>query len=110
MAEYQAGQPEQVEVKRYDALAAAQHIPETVDRIVEQFDPQKFILFGSHAPVDVHRWSEIELVVFDEAVDTRERTFDITRLFREYSVATNGVRNRISTRTGRGRVLHEHAG
>ncbi len=92
MVENQTGQPDQAEPRRYDALAAAEHIPEMVDRIVAAFDPAKIILFGSHARGDAHRWSDIDLlVVFDEAIDTRERTLDIMRLFRDSLVEIDVV-------------------
>lgn len=87
MAEHQTGQPENDEVRRYDALAAAEHIPEMVERIVEEFDPQKIILFGSHARGDANRWSDIDLlVVFDEPVDNRERTVAVRRALRDFPV------------------------
>ncbi|TVR76200.1 MAG: nucleotidyltransferase domain-containing protein [Sphaerobacteraceae bacterium] len=84
MVENQTGQPDQAEPRRYDALAAAEHIPEMVDRIVAAFDPAKIILFGSHARGDAHRWSDVDLlVVFDEAVDIREMTVAIRRVLRD---------------------------
>jgi predicted nucleotidyltransferase len=30
-----------------------------VDRIVNEFDPARSILFGSHARGDAHRWSDV---------------------------------------------------
>lgn len=78
--------------KRYDGLAAAVHIPEMVQRIVDTFDPQRIILFGSHARGDAHRWSDIDLlVVFDEPIDIRERTLEVMRLFRDLLVAVDVV-------------------
>lgn len=80
------------EPKRYDGLAAAAHIPEMVQRIVDAFDPQRIILFGSHARGDAHRWSDIDLlVVFDTPIDVRERTLDVMRLFRDLLVAVDVV-------------------
>jgi uncharacterized protein len=85
-------QSENRESRRYDALAAAAWIPEMVDRIVDQFDPAKIILFGSHARGDAHRWSDIDLlVVFDEPVDNRQTTVEILRLFNDYLVAVDVV-------------------
>jgi uncharacterized protein len=92
MAEHQPEQSERQDPKRYDALAAAEHIPEMVERIVEEFDPQKIILFGSHARGDANRWSDIDLlVVFDEPVDNPEMTVAIMRLLRGYGVAKDVV-------------------
>jgi uncharacterized protein len=85
-------QSENRESRRYDALAAAAWIPEMVDRIVDQFDPAKIILFGSHARGDAHRWSDIDLlVVFDEPVDNRQTTVEILRLLNDYLVAVDVV-------------------
>lgn len=80
-------QGEAREVRRYDALAAAAWIPEMVDRIVKAFDPQKIILFGSHARGDAHRWSDIDLlVVFDVAPDKWSLTVAIRRVLRDLPV------------------------
>ena len=92
MAGHNAEQSEGRDVKRYDALAAAAHIPEMVERIVQEFDPQKIILFGSHARGDATRWSDIDLlVVFDEPVDNREIAIEILRLLGGYLVAVDVV-------------------
>jgi uncharacterized protein len=74
-------------VKRYDALAAAAWIPEMVDRIVDQFDPAKIILFGSHARGDAHCWSDIDfLVVFAAVQDKRGMTISLRKLLRDLPV------------------------
>lgn len=92
MTEHQTGQPENGEIRRYDALAAAEHIPEMVERIVEEFDPQKIILFGSHARGDANGWSDIDLlVVFDESVDNREMTVAVRRVLRDFPVPKDVV-------------------
>lgn len=106
MAEHQTGQPENDEVRRYDALAAAEHIPEMVERIVEKFDPQKIILFGSHARGDANRLSDIDLlVVFDEPVDNRKKAADILNLFREHLVSIDVVVTDAENLEQRGDVL-----
>lgn len=92
MVENQTGQPDQAEPRRYDALAAAEHIPEMVNRIVAVFDPAKIILFGSHARGDAHRWSDIDLlVVFDEPVDVHRHAADIRFMLRDVVVAKDIV-------------------
>lgn len=98
-----AEQPESQEVRRYDALAAAAHIPEMVERIVQEFDPQKIILFGSHARGDANRWSDIDLlVVFDEPVDNGEMAVAIMRILRGFGVAKDVVVTDFDTLERRG--------
>ena len=41
------------------------------DRIVEQFDPLKIILFGSHARGDATADSDIDLLVVFPALDSK---------------------------------------
>jgi uncharacterized protein len=85
-------QPANDGVKRYDGLAAAEWIPEIVQRIVERFDPLKIILFGSHARGEANRWSDVDLlVVFDEPVDKRERAIEIQRQLRGFLVAKDVI-------------------
>ena len=50
-------------------------IPTMVERIVEQFRPEKIILFGSHARGDEHAESDIDLLVVmpDEYTGVRQR-------------------------------------
>jgi predicted nucleotidyltransferase len=38
-------------------------ITEMVERIVREFQPEKIILFGSHARGDAHKWSDVDLLV-----------------------------------------------
>jgi uncharacterized protein len=96
-------QTENREPRRYDALTAAAWIPEMVDRIVDQFDPAKIILFGSHARGDAHRWSDIDfLVVFDEPVDNRETAIAIQRSLRPYLVSKDIVVTDVETLKRRG--------
>ena len=46
-----------------------------VDRIVEGFDPERIVLFGSLARGDVHRWSDVDLlVVMPDGTDRRDVT------------------------------------
>jgi predicted nucleotidyltransferase len=79
-------------VARYDALVEAERLPEMVQRIVDEFDPLKIILFGSHARGDANRWSDIDLlVVFDEPVDKRETAVKIQRVLRGFLVAKDVI-------------------
>ena len=74
-----------------------------VDRIVEEFDPQKIILFGSHARGDANRWSDIDLlVVFDEPVNNSEMAVAIMRLLRGFGVAKDVVVTDVATLEYRG--------
>lgn len=92
--------------KRYDGLAAAVHIPEMVQRIVDTFDPQRVILFGSHARGDAHRWSDIDLlVVFDEPIDIRERTVEIRRVLADVPVSKDVVVTTSETLTRDGQKI-----
>ena len=75
-------------VSQYDGVAAADMIPEMVDRIVREFDPEQIILFGSHARGDAHRWSDVDLlVVFREVTDRRELSIAIQMLLHDLFVA-----------------------
>lgn len=44
-------------------MSVATVIEEMVARIVRQFDPEKIILFGSHARGDAGKWSDVDLLV-----------------------------------------------
>jgi uncharacterized protein len=80
------------DAKRYDALAAAAWIPEMIDRIVREFDPERIILFGSHARGDANRWSDIDLlVVFENVQDRRGMTVSIRRLLRDLPISKDIV-------------------
>lgn len=60
-------------------------IEEIVKRIVNNFDPQKIILFGSQARGTMNRHSDVDiLVVMDDGIDTEETALEIMR-------AKNGV-------------------
>lgn len=60
------------------------YLPKAIDSIVEKYDPERVILFGSHARGTANSDSDVDLlVVFDEAVDRRERQVQIRRLLRD---------------------------
>jgi uncharacterized protein len=106
MESNQPEQPDRPEARRYDALAAAECIPEMVERIVHEFDPQKIILFGSHARGDANRWSDIDLlVVFDEPVDNRQMAVAIRRLLRVFPVSKDIVVADAKTLERRGQAI-----
>ena len=53
-------------------------ITEMVERIVRQFDPEKVILFGSHARGDAGPDSDVDLlIVMPVAGSTREKAIEI---------------------------------
>lgn len=62
------------------------------DRIVEQFDPLKIILFGSHARGEATADSDIDLlVVFAELAHKRETTIAIRSILADLPVAKDIV-------------------
>jgi predicted nucleotidyltransferase len=61
--------------------AVQDYLPRAIDAIVDRYDPERVILFGSHAHGTATRDSDVDLlIVFDEAVDRRERQIEIRRL------------------------------
>ncbi len=57
-----------------------QEIQEMVDRIVQEFDPQRIILFGSHARGDAGWDSDVDfLVVMPVEGSRRKKTTEIDR-------------------------------
>lgn len=63
-----------------------------VDRIVRGFGPEKIILFGSQARGDVHKWSDVDLlVVMPDGTDRRETSVAILRALRDLPVAKDVV-------------------
>jgi uncharacterized protein len=98
--------PSNSESKQDDGLAAAAYIPEMVQRIVDAFDPQRIILFGSHARGDAHRWSDIDLlVIFNEPIDTRRMTVAIRRALRDIPAPKDIVATTSDTLSREGRKI-----
>lgn len=66
-------------------MSVATIIDEMVERIVREFDPEKIILFGSHARGDAGRWSDVDLLVvmpdgtdqYDSAIAIRQVLGDL---------------------------------
>lgn len=64
--------------------ALRRYLPQAIDQIVDAYEPQRVILFGSQARGDATPDSDVDLlVVFDENVDRRERQVAIGRLLRD---------------------------
>lgn len=67
-------------------------ITEMVDRIVREFNPEKIILFGSHARGDVHKWSDVDLlVVMPDGTDRREAMVGMISLLGDMPVAKDVI-------------------
>ncbi len=64
--------------------AVRDYLPRAIDSIVDRYDPQRVILFGSYARGTATKDSDVDLlVVFDTKVDRRERQVEIGRLLRD---------------------------
>lgn len=44
-------------------------IREVVERIFDNFEPEKVIVFGSQVTGDTHKWSDLDLIVVDDRSD-----------------------------------------
>lgn len=55
-------------------LITDQQISEICQTIVEQFQPEKIILFGSYAYGQPHEWSDLDLLII---MDFEERAIDL---------------------------------
>lgn len=61
-----------------------------VDRLVRRFDPERIILFGSHARGDARPDSDIDLLVVLASVDNRrEARIGMLRELRDLAVAVD---------------------
>ena len=59
-----------------------------VDRIVDGFDPERIILFGSQARGTATPWSDVDLmVVLDDLPDGRETTVAIRRALSDLRIS-----------------------
>jgi predicted nucleotidyltransferase len=69
-------------------MSVATIITEMVDRIVREFQPEKIILFGSQARGDVHKWSDVDLlVVMPDGTNRREAAVGMIRALNDMLVA-----------------------
>ena len=60
-------------------------LEEIVDRIVERFDPEKIILFGSYAHDEATEQSDVDLLIVAETdLPLRERFPVVRRLLADY--------------------------
>lgn len=67
-------------------------IPAMRDRIVQRFDPQQIILFGSTARGEAGPFSDIDLlVVFSQAQSKRQTAIDIRRALSDFPVGKDIV-------------------
>jgi predicted nucleotidyltransferase len=70
-------------------------IQEMVDRIVKQFDPEKIILFGSHARGDAGPDSDVDLlVVMPVAGSKREKQLEIRAVLHGIQLAKDIIVSR----------------
>lgn len=73
-------------------MSVATIIDEMVERIVREFNPEKIILFGSHARGDAGRWSDVDLlVVMPDGTDQRQSAAAIRRVLADLPVAKDIV-------------------
>jgi predicted nucleotidyltransferase len=68
-------------------MAAADSITSMTHRIVQKFDPERIILFGSQARGDAEANSDIDLlVVFSQLLDKRRMSVEIRRALAGFPV------------------------
>jgi len=58
------------------------------ERIVQQFDPLRIILFGSQARGDAGLWSDVDLlVVLPEVTNKREAAVEVRRALANFAIS-----------------------
>ena len=63
-----------------------------VERIAERFEPERIILFGSHARGDATAWSDVDLlVVMPDGTDRREAAVNMRHAVGDLPVAKDIV-------------------
>lgn len=68
-------------------IATEDTLQEMTNRIVERFDPEKVVLFGSYARGEAHRHSDVDLlVVLRTAEDKRQACVAIREALRDYPI------------------------
>ena len=69
-------------------MTTAELISVMVDRIVEQFQPNRIILFGSQARGDTNYSSDVDLMVVLEHISNKHKTaVDIRRSLRDVPIS-----------------------
>jgi len=69
-------------------MICAEDLERVVHRIVEHFDPERVILFGSHARGDASEDSDVDLlIVADTDLSPRQRYPEVRRLLADFPVA-----------------------
>lgn len=67
-------------------------IDDMVERIVREFNPEKIILFGSHARGDASQWSDVDLlVVMPDGTDRRKSAAAVRRVLADLLVSKDIV-------------------
>ena len=73
-------------------MKQSEFIPAMRDRIVQRFDPQQIILFGSHARGEATSKSDIDLlVVFAETQNKRQVAVEIRRTLADLPIGKDIV-------------------
>lgn len=76
-----SGNPSTAAQRRKKALEA--ELARVLPIIIEKYQPEKIILFGSLATGDAHEWSDIDLVLIKETeLNYFDRLFEFKRLVR----------------------------
>lgn len=69
-------------------MIGTEQIAEIIDRIVQQLDPEKIILFGSHARGDAREDSDVDLLVVAETgLSARDRYPVVRRFLADFPAA-----------------------
>ncbi len=73
-------------------MRQSEFIPAMRDRIVQRFDPQQIILFGSTARGEAGPFSDIDLlVIFSQTENKRQAAIDIRRALADFPVGKDIV-------------------
>ncbi|MGE5483345.1 MAG: nucleotidyltransferase domain-containing protein [Bacteroidota bacterium] len=88
---------------RYDGRTLVEWVPDIVSRLVQRFDPEKIILFGSVARGETGRDSDVDLLVVLPEVPV-----DGGRALSCESLARTSLCRWISFRSGGGNWLRRH--
>ncbi len=73
-------------------LASETFIRTMVDRIVEGFQPERVVLFGSHSRGTATEWSDVDrLVILPKVIDKRDTAVEIRRALGDLPVCKDIV-------------------